>query len=220
MASRLKEDNMRLVRLLATIVAASCGMIVLLDYFIADATLDAIGRSLVAWVSILAAVAFVLGLLNLARVHGSRVLRGRSGWPYSLALLGSLLVTLLLGLAPGAGGASDPALSWIFTYVYQPLSTAIFSLLAFYIATAAYRSLRLRTWEAGGLFVAGVIVLLGQIPLGAQIWDALPQARTWLLAVVGAAGLRGIIIAAALGAILTALRVLLGIDRQYLDKDS
>ena len=210
---------MRLVRALSILVTLVCGMIVLLDYFISDPTLDAIGGTLVTWVTILAAVAFVLGLFNILRVHGGRVAQGRQGWPNSLALLGALLVTLLLGLAPGSTGASDPALQWLFTYIYQPLNAAIFSLLAFYLATAAYRALRLRTLEAGGLLVAGVIVLLGQIPLGAQIWDVLPQARTWLLAVIGTAALRGIIIAAALGAILTGLRVLLGADRQYLDKD-
>jgi len=210
---------MRVVRALSVMAAAVCGVIVLLDYFIAEPTLDAVGQTLVTWVTILAAVALVLGLLNLARVHGARVAQGRGGWPYSLALLAALLVTLLLGLAPGAGGASDPALSWLFTYVYQPLSAAIFSLLAFYLATAAFRTLRLRTWEAGGLLVSGVIVLLGQIPLGAQIWRTLPEARTWLLAVVAMAGLRGVIIAAALGAIFTGLRVLLGIDRPYVDKE-
>jgi hypothetical protein len=211
---------MRLVRALSVLVALVCGAIVLLDYFITEPTLDAIGGALVNWVTILAAVAFVLGLLNLARVHGGRIAQARSGWPYSLALIGALLVTLLLGLLPGSTGAADPALQWLFTYVYQPLNAAIFSLLAFYLATAALRALRLHTWEAGGLLVAGVIVLLGQIPLGARMWDVLPQARTWLLAVVSTAALRGIIIAAALGAILTGLRVLLGADRQYLDKDN
>ncbi len=210
---------MRLVRALSVLAAALCGIVFLLDYFIAEPTLDAVGQTVVGWVTILAAVALVLGLLNLARVHGLRVAQGRNGWPYSLALLAGLLVTLLLGLGPGSGGASDPALSWFFTYVYQPLSAAIFSLLAFYIATAAFRTLRLHTWEAGGLLVSGVIVLLGQIPLGAQLSPALPDARTWLLAVVGMAGLRGVIIAAALGAIFTGLRVLLGIDRSYLDKE-
>jgi hypothetical protein len=211
---------MRTVRALSVLLAAFCGIVVLLDYFIADPLLDAVGHALVTWVTLLAAAAFVLGILNLARVHGSRVAQARPGWQYSLALLGALLVTLLLGLGPGSGGANDPALSWVFAYVYQPLNAAIFSLLAFYIASAAYRALRLRTWEGGGLLVAGVIVLLGQIPLGAQAWDALPQARTWLLSVVGTAGLRGIIIAASLGAIMTGLRVILGLDRYYLDKDS
>lgn len=210
---------MRVVRALAVTAAALCGIIVLLDYFISEPTLDAIGQTIVAWVTILSAAALLLGLLNLARVHGMRVADGRSGWQYSLALLAGLLITLLLGLAPGSTVASDPALSWLFTYVYQPLAAAILSLLAFYIATAAFRTLRLQTWEAGGLLVSGVIVLLGQIPLGAQIWEALPLARTWLLAVVSMAGLRGVIIAAALGAIFTGLRVLLGIDRPYLDRE-
>lgn len=210
---------MRIVRILAVLLTIVCGVTVFLDYFIADPLLDEAGSALANWVTILAAVAFVLGLFNLGRVHGGRIVGGKPGWPYSMALLGALLVTLLLGFAPGATGANDPALNWVFAYVYYPLNAAIFSLLAFYIASAAYRALRLRTWEGAGLLIAGVIVLFGQIPLGAQISELVPQARTWILAVVGTAALRGIIIAAALGAIVTGLRVLLGVDRQYLDRD-
>jgi hypothetical protein len=210
---------MRVVRIGSVIVAVLCAIVVLLDYFISESRLDALGATLYQWVTLLAAAALVLGLLNLARVHGRRIVTGRPGWQYSLALLGALIVTLLLGFAPGSDGANDPSLSWIFTYVYQPLSAAVFSLLAFYIASAAYRALRLRTLEAGALLIAAVIVMLGQIPLGAQVWSALPQARTWMLAVVGMAGMRGIVIGAALGALLTGIRVLLGLDRVYLDKD-
>ena len=200
-------------------LAVAAGILVLLDYFVSDPTIDALGQTLANWVTILAAAALVLGIINLVRVHVGRVAVSSSNWPYSLALLGGLLLTLLLGLAPGSGGANDPALSWVFAYIYQALAAAIVSLLAFYIASAAYRSLRLGTPEGAALLIAGVIVLLGQIPLVAEVWDVLPQARTWLLAVIGTAGMRGIIIAAALGAILTGLRVLLGLDHQYLNGD-
>jgi hypothetical protein len=210
---------MRMVRATAVAIAAVCGIIVLVDYFVSSPALDAAGRYLVDWVTILAAAAFFLGFLNLVRVHGGRIVAGASGWPYSAALLGAMLATMLLGMAPGSGGARDPALAWVFSYVYLPLGATIFSLLAFYIATAAYRSLRFQTWEGAGLAVVGLIVLLGQIPLGASISSAVPAARTWLLTVIGTAGLRGIIIAAALGAVLAGLRLLLGMDRQYLDKD-
>jgi hypothetical protein len=211
---------MRLLRTFAVVVTGVCGVIVLLAYFIRDPMLSAASRLLVDWVTILAAAALVLGVINLARVHGGRIASSRPGWPYSAALLGALLITLLLGFAPGSTGKDDPSLTWVFAYVYQPLAAAVLSLLAFYMATAAYRALRLRTWEALGLMAAGVIVLLGQIPLTAQVWSSLPQARTWLLGVVSMAGMRGIIVAAALGAILTGLRVLLGFDRHYLDRDN
>ena len=74
---------MRLVRALSVLVALLCGAIVLLDYFITEPTLDAIGGALVNWVTILAAVAFVLGLFNLVRVHGGRIAQAKSGWPCS-----------------------------------------------------------------------------------------------------------------------------------------
>jgi hypothetical protein len=211
---------MPLVRRISVIIAIVAGLAVLLDFFIEQEAIDSLGRVVVDWVMILAAVAIVLGLLNLASVHTGRIASTHPSWPYSLALLAALLVTVLIGFAPGNSGANDPALNWLFSYIYQPLAAAVLSLLAFYIASAAYRTLRLRTWEAAGLMIAAVIVLLGQIPLAAQIGDIFPQARTWLLSVVSTAGLRGILIAAALGAILTGLRIILGLDRHYLDKDN
>lgn len=210
---------MRLLRTFAVVVTGVCGLTILLSYFISDPLLNAASRVLADWVTILAAAAFALGILNLARVHGGRIASSHAGWPYSAALLGGMLVTLLLGFAPGSTGDDDPALTWVFAFVYQPLSAAVLSLLAFYMATAAYRALRLRTWEAVGLMTAGVIVLLGQLPLTAQMWSTLPLARSWLLGVVSTAGMRGIIIAASLGAIFTGLRVLMGFDRHYLDRN-
>src|SRR5512136_2230562 len=105
---------MRMVRASAVAVAAVCGIIVLLDYFIAAPILDAVGRSIVDTVTILAAAAFALGFLNLVRVHGGRIVAGSSNWPYSAALLGAMFTTMLLGMAPGSAGARDPALSWVF----------------------------------------------------------------------------------------------------------
>ena len=168
---------MPLVRRISVIIAIVAGLAVLLDFFIEQEAIDSLGRVVVDWVMILAAVAIVLGLLNLASVHTGRIASTHPSWPYSLALLAALLVTVLIGFAPGNSGANDPALNWLFSYIYQPLAAAVLSLLAFYIASAAYRTLRLRTWEAAGLMIAAMIVLLGQIPLAAQIGDIFPQAR-------------------------------------------
>jgi hypothetical protein len=69
-----------------------------------------------------------------------------------------------------------------------------------------------------GLFVTfGVIVLLGQVPIGARLWDQLPVIKDWVLEVPALAGARGILLGVALGTAATGLRVLLGIDRPYVD---
>ena len=91
----------------------------------------------------------------------------------------------------------------------------MFALLAFFIASAAFRAFRARNTEAGLLLGSAILVLLGRAPIGRLISDSLPEITNWIIDVPNNAGRRAIIIGAALGAIVTGLRVLLGMERQH-----
>jgi len=117
----------------------------------------------------------------------------------------------------------SPAKKW-FTFIEQaffvPLGTAMFSLLAFYIASAAYRSFRLRSLEASIMMVIAVVVMLGQIPHGPiYVWEGLPAARLWLLQNVSVPAFRAIYFSAAIAGLAMAVRMWLSLEKNPISTD-
>jgi hypothetical protein len=182
---------------------------------------------------ILAAFAFILGGANLLRQHGRKIRRRARDWGYSAVVLVSFLGTLILGLLKvgAARGLSDSVtaqgsvLSWIYDYLFTPCNASMFSLLAFYVASASYRAFRVRNTEATVMLVTAFLVLLGRTFLGGLLTDWLPAQLAplkipalvqWIMSVPITAGNRAIMIGIALGIISTSLKVMLGIDRTYL----
>lgn len=110
---------------------------------------------------------------------------------------------------------------WIFDFVYQPLQATMFSILAFYVATAAYRAFRARTAEGTLLLLAAFLVMIGRVPIGQWISTQLgfvsfPEIQEWLMSVPTKAGQRAVLIGASLGVVSASLRMLLGLEQTYL----
>jgi len=188
-------------------LAIGIGVLVLLDRFIANIYLDALGFFFLDIAIILAAFALLLGFFNVLTVHVQKVRMQQSGWPYSIILILFALFVLVIGLA----GPSTPLLQGVFNAVQYPIQATIASLLIFFVASAAFRALKVRNGESIILVGVIIIVLLGQVPLS----DNLTALKDWILTVPGLAGVRGLILGVALGTVVTGLRVLMGIDRPY-----
>ncbi len=201
----------RLLGMWLPIAAASVtGLLALGGYFLPWVRSLSDARAIILdWALIVAAFALLLGLLNIVRVHGRRIADGERGWPYSLVLLLAALAGWVPGILP-----LDDLKGKVFEYVLGPLGAALVALMLFTLVLAAARILRVRQRAEAPVFLVVVcIVLLGSTPLAGSGW--LAGFRDWLIRVPGMAGTRGLLLGAALGAVITGLRVILGTERPH-----
>jgi hypothetical protein len=207
-----------LKRILPTAVAISVGLYVLLSLFSTQFAIDAIGMYLIDTAVVIAAFALILGVINILRVHGRKIQEAQSGRFYSFVLIAVMFIVLTVGLPAlpdRASGPSQPAVQWIFENIQAPIQASLSALLVFFIITAGYRLLRVRSLESAVMLIVVIIVLLGQVTLG--LVPVLPKLKDWILDVPAMAGMRGILLGVALGAVLTGIRLLLGVERPYSD---
>jgi hypothetical protein len=162
------------------------------------------------WLMFLAGVAFLIGVVNVLALHLWRVQAGQRDWVISLILVAVLVAVFVAGVVSPAG-ANGPLLAWVFDSLVAPGQLALFSLLVFFMAAAAFRYLRI-TRPGGAWMLAGaLIVFLAQWPLVAQ-WlpPAYVQATFWLLDAPVMAALRGVLLGSGLALLIIGLRLLLG----------
>jgi hypothetical protein len=197
---------------ISTAIAVVVGVLVLLGYFVS--LLAPIRVVLLQWAVILAAFALIVGVVNLVQVHWLKVRNRQSGSGYSVVLIFSLFVTILVVLISGPTGAWS---SWIFNNIQLPVETSLLALLAIVLAFSSARMLRRRPNALSIIFfITTLVVLLGSAPLfyfGEISW--LSDARNALTQVGAVAGARGILLGVALGTIATGVRILMGVDRPY-----
>ncbi len=166
-------------------------------------------------ISVSTAFAIALGAMNLLRVHGNKISNKREGWQYSILLWVIFFGLLGLGvLLPN--GNENPTYRFFYTNLNVTLSSTMFSVLCFYIASAAYRAFRVRNAEAVVLLSAAVLVMLGSVPIGEVMWSGFPSIKNWITDYATTASLRGMGIGITLGSLAQSVRNLLGIERGHL----
>ncbi|MBN2537884.1 hypothetical protein JXB37_06370 [candidate division WOR-3 bacterium] len=182
-------------------------------------------------IRIITAFSLVLGVGSIIRHHLIKIRRKAEHWPFSWVTLITLVVSAILGLfggidpaSPGilfrAGGVGRFLGTFHIQVLYEnmmvPLAATMFALLAFFMASAAYRAFRARNFEATLLLIAAFILMLGAVPLGRMLIKPLPEFAEWILTVPNTAAKRGIMFGVGLGTMATSLKIILGIERGWL----
>ena len=195
----------------ATFIGFVCGILMLLDYYLAVPIFKTMAQAVRSWAVIISAFALGLGGINLVRVHSAKIQRGNQRFFSGILLFGFLLI-LAVGLG---GGTTTESYAFLFNNVVVACGTTMYSMLAFYLASASFRAFRAKNLEAGTLLVSAIILMLARVPIGEVMFPGLPVVADWLMNILNTAGQRGVMICSALGYISISLRMLLGLERAH-----
>lgn len=211
-------------RSLPLVITFLAALVMVVQYYVPR--IDFLGELFSSFFQITSAFALILGLLSLLMVNGGRVWRRAPNWGFNLVLVVAFFVTLGLGVT---GGVSDGTpFNWIFRHIFTPLSTTIYSLLAFFVASAAFRAFKAKTVEATLMLATAFIVMLGRVPVGEYLWTQMHLGQVvslnhliddWIMGGFNTAGQRAILLGASIGLISVSLKIMLGIERSYLGGD-
>lgn len=199
------------------------GVAFILQYFIPHWPFSQMNDWFSDWFSIVQAFAIWLGALNLLKISSQKVMNKKEDWGFAVVIIASFFLMVGIGFYEGEGFRGvGTGFSWLYDYVYSPLSATMFAILAFFVASASYRAFRARNLEATLLLAAGFLVMIGRVPVGDSISFFLPeeyqlsQVASWIMTWANTAGQRAIMIGIALGLVSTSLRIILGIERAHL----
>ena len=171
-------------RTVPLIIAIVAGFVLLIANFIPFA--ESWGLTAQEWFNILAVGAMILGGGNLVKLHLMKISGQRKGWGYSIVTITCFAATLIIGifkfgvhpnpLTPdyvwsGYYLESGSGLWWIYQHMIVPLTSMMFAMLAFYVATAAFRAFRAKNTEATLLLLTAGVVLLGRTYAGVWLFE-------------------------------------------------
>jgi len=214
------------------------------SFWISDA------QNIVANISnIIAGFLIGLGIYSLLRIHLRKIVKKQTDWGFSAVLVVSLVAMTLFGYwdwanrQSPAGGTIPfvPSSAWgfqqyardlLFDGLLQQMDAGMFSVVAFYIMSAAYRAFRARSIEATILLITALIVMLSFMGVIQKPWDdfvagtlaggnkdsvlnglKLSDTYTWIRGSIQTPAIRGIDFGVGVGLLAMGLRIWLSLEK-------
>jgi hypothetical protein len=210
------------------ILVTAFGAFMAVQYFMPHGSTEGVYEFFLDWVQIIGIFALALGIWSLIHVSFEKIKHKKKDWEYAIILLAGLFTIMFFGFFAKiddhwefrfmtSEGMQGYMFKNMFDYIITPGKATVFSLLAFYIASASYRAFRARNLLATLLLIAALILMLRFSPIPG-IAEYLSKTSTWLLNVPNLAAKRAIVIGIGLGMVATAIKVVLGIERGYMGK--
>lgn len=176
-------------RTLPLLIAGFFGIATIIQFFVPHPASRTFYNMILDWIIIVSAFTYLMAVQSTVELHTTKIKRKVAGWQYSILVLASLAITSFIGILGGAFTPSTLLMKIVpsikpsdtsllmYTYLYMqvPMQSTIFSLLAFYMASAAFRSFRARSFDATMLLITASIVTIGRVPLGEFLYKGFPE---------------------------------------------
>ncbi len=187
------------------------GIVMAVQYFVPHPVSQHIYDTSLKWDRAVASMAYILAIVSFLRFH-TRRLKDKKYALYSTVSLVAFFTMVLVGFVLGTDERS------LFQDIYKnmmvPLQATTFSLLAFFMSSAAYRAFRIRGLEATILMITAFVIIFGTTTIGNYV-PYMNDIVEWIMAVPNLASKRGILIGVGLGVVATSIKIILGIERNW-----
>ncbi len=199
------------------LIVGITGVIMFFQYFVPTDWSRFLFVSAQDWVIVIGILALPLGIWSLVKANVLK-LKVKGERFYAGVLLAGFVVMLIVGLPSRTSLEQGSVFNTLFNTILIPIQSTIFSLLAFFVASAAYRAFRARSVLATILLLTAFLIMFRWLPFG-FVSSADNAIVAWILSVPNMAANRAITMGIGLGATATAIKIILGIERTYMGHD-
>ena len=190
------------------------GLFFTIQFFIPHQAVRRLYGNGLRWLIVVATFTLVLAVGSLIAHHLRKLRRREKGWAYSLVTLLALVGMSIAGFTTGI--RPDSLFTNLFLHIQVPMQATMFGILAFYIASAAYRAFRARSKEATLLLLSAFLLMLSAVSFLSYYIPGITTLAEWLLMVPGMAAQRGILFGVFLGTLAMSIKIILGIERGWM----
>jgi len=203
-------------------IAAFLIILTMADTVVIEPTINSLASSALQSSTVVGAFVVIISVLLISRIHVRRVSRKRTVIESSVLLI-SMWGTLVWGFfrlfGAGVGPTSDTTILNIFDMIVSPGDSTVFAILAFFIASAAYRAFRARNLDSAILLVVAILCMLAKAPIGETIFGlGIVKLTDFVLNVANTAGRRVFLMAMILATIALTIRIILGYERGWMGR--
>jgi hypothetical protein len=166
----------------------------------------------IVWANIVAGFALYLGGISLALHHIRKISRRSPDWIFSIVVLATYLITLIVGF--GYGTSSEPYVA-IYQNIQITFQQGMSSFLGILLIQATFRSYRVHNIEATLLLISFASQVMMNAPVFEIIWAGFPVIGNWFAMYPNAVVKSGLRLVIGLGTLAWTLQLLVGRETRW-----